>query len=134
MRFALVHRDNATYNWPWQKTGVRKSIPTNFTDWPCDLLMVIAYANRIRNWHLVIFIGISADEGDSETLGMNTKFSHLSPINIWASITCSPHFITTNRVPLQSHTKLILIQTRTKWKYTFNEFWKNSYSYVTHSV
>ena len=49
MLFFEVHRDNATYNCPCVKTGVRKFTPTYFSDCPCDLFIVIAKASLTGN-------------------------------------------------------------------------------------
>jgi hypothetical protein len=42
------------YNWPWENIGVLKSRPTCFTDYPCDLLIVIAKAIFIQNCIVLI--------------------------------------------------------------------------------
>ena len=47
-------------------------------------------------------MGISAEDGVKEILGMNTVVPNLSPVRILASITCSAHLVTIKRVPLQS--------------------------------
>ena len=73
MRSKDVHLDNATYYCTWLNTGMRKSTPTNFTDCPSVLLMVKAYANRTGNWRLVIWKGISEEDGVKDILGMNEK-------------------------------------------------------------
>ena len=86
MRSKDVHLESATYSWPWLNTGVRKSMPTYFTDCPWDLFMVRAYANRIGNWRLVIWNGNSEEDGVKDILGMKTKSPYFSPVIIWASI------------------------------------------------
>ena len=58
-----VHWERATYNCPWEKTGVCKSNPTFATDCPWDLLMIIAKASWTGNWWCMNFTGISSAEG-----------------------------------------------------------------------
>ena len=48
MRFDVT-RERATYSCPWPKTGVRRSSPTYFTDWPSALFIVSANASRTGN-------------------------------------------------------------------------------------
>jgi hypothetical protein len=45
-----VLRESATYSWPCEKHGMRKSSPTHLTDWPCALLIVSANARVNGNW------------------------------------------------------------------------------------
>ena len=35
-------REQATYNWPWEKQSFLKSTPATFKDCPCALLIVMA--------------------------------------------------------------------------------------------
>jgi len=41
-------RELETYRWPCEKHG--NSRPQTSNDWPCDLLIVVAKANRTGNW------------------------------------------------------------------------------------
>ena len=72
-----VQQERATYNCPWEKTGVCKSNPTFATDCPWDLLMVIAKASWTGNWWHLNFTGISSAEGSNDILGIKTVFPHL---------------------------------------------------------
>jgi hypothetical protein len=59
------------YNWPWENIGVLKSRPTCFTDYPCDLLIVIAKATFIENCIILISLkGIFNVVGCKVILGM----------------------------------------------------------------
>ena len=45
----FVTRNNATYNWSWEKAESRKSTSTIFKNWFCDLFTIIAKHKRIEN-------------------------------------------------------------------------------------
>ena len=66
LRFAVeLTLEHATYNWPCAKTCPRSHTHACFKVWPCDLLIIIAYAGltgNCRRWH---------SNGYSFALGMN---------------------------------------------------------------
>lgn len=55
-----VMYDSATYNWPWENIGTRRSSLTFFNNWSCDLLIVMAKHSLTRNYHCVRINGSSS--------------------------------------------------------------------------
>ena len=99
--FFDVTLENATYNCPWEKTGIGRYKPTQFNVCPWDLLMVIANAGCTGNWWRLKVKGSSVSEGDIIMRGMKTRLPELFPVIISASITCFWKWQQTNLVPLQ---------------------------------
>ena len=89
---------------PWENTDVCKLIPTCSTDYPWDLLIVIANASLTGNWSLLSGTGNVSALGDNLILGINTTL----PLNLlslliilyWSIFLLT--FNTTILVPLQS--------------------------------
>ena len=82
-----VHQESATYNCPWENTGVLKSNPTHFTDWPCDLLIVMANAGFTGNCLLFSGIAMSSLLASNDIIGINTVD--------WSSLTLWPFLLNT---------------------------------------
>ena len=101
IRDSEVQCERATYNYPWEKTEVCRSKPTFATDWPWDLLMVIANASRTGNWWQLNLTGISSADGSSDILGIKTVFPHPTPERILHSKTCGLILVRIRWVPLQ---------------------------------
>jgi hypothetical protein len=60
------------YNWPWENIGILKSRPTCLTDFPCDLIIVIAKATFIGNCLVLVSLkGIFDVVGCKVIFGMN---------------------------------------------------------------
>lgn len=71
-------REQATYNWPWEKHGLSKFKPQNLNIWPCDVLIVIAKAKRIGNCNrlncLGPSVGIIGIRGSKKFSALNFPF------------------------------------------------------------
>ena len=96
-----VQQERATYNCPWEKTGVWKSNPTFATDCPWDLLMVIAKASQTGNWWCLNFTGIFSAEGSNDILGIKTVFPYPTPEIILHSKKWGLNLVRIRWAPLQ---------------------------------
>ena len=66
---AATPLENATYNWPWEKTGVGRYIPRRMGMlWPWHLLMVIAQARRTGYWCRRSVNGRSLEPAESQQI------------------------------------------------------------------
>jgi len=93
---------SVTYNSPWENINVLKSRPKCFTNFPCDLLIVITKTTFTRNCFLVNLKGIIDVVGCKMILGMNVVSPAWFPINIHASITWLFRHVTMNHEPLHN--------------------------------
>ena len=66
----LVTLEMATHNCPLLKTGVGKYNPTVSSDWPWDLLIVIALETIIGNFLLINLNGHGDSKCDIDIRGM----------------------------------------------------------------
>jgi hypothetical protein len=96
----LLTREQATYSWPCENHENSKLIPQTSNDWPCDLLIVVAKANRTENWIRLNWNGRSV--GMIGIHGIRTSSPLNFPLMIVACITLFISFLTDNRVPLQN--------------------------------
>lgn len=62
--------ENATYNCPWENTGLGKQIPAFCTVWPWALFIVIAKAILMVNCFRLSENGIVGSDGVRTILGM----------------------------------------------------------------
>ena len=95
-------RENATYNWPWVKTGFSKRTPTLSKVCPCDLLMVIAKHNRTGNCSRRIVKGNISPVDSNLILGMRAICPKKDPVKISHFKIVEEISSTRSRVPLQS--------------------------------
>jgi len=95
----LLTRELATYSCPWRKHENYKLIPQTPNDRPCDLLIVIAKANRTGNWTRLNWNGRSVEMIGIH--GIRTSSPLKLPLMIVDCITLFISFLTDNRVPLQ---------------------------------
>ena len=83
--FSDVHLDIAMKNCPCVKTGVWKLIPMYFTDYPCNLLIVIANANQTGNWCLERWKPVASTGGDKVICGIKFVLPSCCPPMRWTS-------------------------------------------------
>jgi len=62
--------DSATFNWPWEKTGLGRYIPTFCDVCPCYLFIDMTYASLIGNCLLLNTIVKLESEGIKSSLGI----------------------------------------------------------------
>ena len=87
----------------WVKTGILRSDPTISTDWPWALLIEMANARRMGNWHLHSWkvCSLCFPDGVKVMQGMKVSSPWWSPLNISTSRTLSIIRLKRRWVPLQ---------------------------------
>ena len=74
-------------------------MPTSFSAWPCDLLIVIAKHGLIGNWTLLNWNGSSLSDEIKGILGIMTTSPVNGPCEILASMRLAVPFVMIHRVP-----------------------------------
>ena len=98
---ALFTPDAPTYSWPWVNTGSGNHIITFSMVCPCDLLILIQYANVTGNWTLLRLKGNLMSDVMG-IFGIHAIFFANFPLRISASIKCLCSFLTINLFPLHN--------------------------------
>lgn len=94
-------RDKATYSWPWENTGERRSEPMCRRVWPCALLIVIAKVSLMGNCVPLRSTGSPLTGDVIEILHSMTFVDANVPVVILASSTRIPRRVMISRVLLQ---------------------------------
>ena len=93
--------ESATYNWPWENTGLGRNKPTFSSVWPWFLLIVIAKANVTGNCLQRILKENFVSGGVTNILGIQTASPEISlPVIILPCITWGNNWVTISLVPL----------------------------------
>ena len=87
-----VQHQRATYNCPWEKTGVHRFKPTFAIDWPWYLLMVIANASQTGNWRCLNLTGMSSVHCKTQDHCLNWwHHNGLAGLDLWLWLWLYPY-------------------------------------------
>ena len=119
-----VTREIATLNCPWEKIGFRRSNPTWATDWPWDLLIVIAKQSRMGNCQRQNSNGTCVSAGIIPIHGINTVSPACWSVINWISKTLFQKCVRIPWEPLQTPLSGIFLRSRTGHPFLSSSLWR----------